>query len=270
MPQAELEKFRQKMGYEPLSSKDRKALLREYDAKIDFLIKLKQPQSLSPMVGAVLKVTHRYRNEAYHRDRIRKETLHSVVLVLFDLVTDLLETLRPGSMSYSSKDDWSEFCKRYRFAYPSDMFHDGLPIITQSLKNGMLPNMAGIRNSLADHLISRIEEMENALHFLATDSGARLSPAEELRRVQFWGEHGYVPSPDDRRFQSYAAAHSMETLNQWRSEADALREENDKLELFRRFAAQEGTLEPLEERINDAASSLDEAIQFAVDQARGK
>jgi hypothetical protein len=93
MPQEVLERFRREMGYEPLSSKDRKTLLREYVAKIDFLLKLERSQGLSPAIGAVLKVTHRYRNEAYHRDRIRKETLHPVVLVLFDVVTDLLEIL---------------------------------------------------------------------------------------------------------------------------------------------------------------------------------
>jgi hypothetical protein len=42
---------------------------------------------------------------------------------------------------YSSKDDWCEFCRRYGFTYPSDVYHDGLAVINQSLKGGMLSNI---------------------------------------------------------------------------------------------------------------------------------
>jgi len=107
-----LEAFRTEMGYNSLSSKERKTLLKNYNAKIEFLSGLKKERSLPTPVGQVLKAIHRYRNEAYHRDHIRKETIQPVVTVLFDIVTDLMLILKPGSMSYSSTDNWTEFCKR--------------------------------------------------------------------------------------------------------------------------------------------------------------
>jgi hypothetical protein len=271
MSPEELDKFRLEMGYEPLSQKSRKTLLREYDSKVDYLSKIKSHRVLSPAIGAVLKVTHRYRNEAYHRDKIRKETLSPVVLVLFDMVTDLLEILQPGLMSFSSEDNWGGFCEKYGLAFPPfGIADEGLSKIVISLKIGMSLDMAGIRNSLSNHLISRIEGMESSLQSLSEKSGARLSSADELRRVQFWTNHGYVPQADDHKFQTYVAGYSMDILHQWKTDANMLREENDRLDLFRRFSALEGTMEPLENRINEAATSLDSAIQLAIDIARGK
>lgn len=176
MSDDELEAFRTEMGYEPLSSKDRKTLLQKYNAKIDFLSGLKKERHLPSPIGQVLKATHRYRNEAYHRDRIRKETIQPVVIVLFDIVTDLMLILTPGSMSYSSSDDWTEFCKRYGFEHPHQVFHDGIPAIVKALKEDMRPDVDTIAAALADHIKSRVDEMEDALNFLSRDSGAGFSP----------------------------------------------------------------------------------------------
>lgn len=271
MSDKELEAFRTEMGYEPLSSKARKILLQKYNAKIDFLSGLKKERHLPSPIGQVLKATHRYRNEAYHRDRIRKETVQPVVIVLFDIVTDLVLILKPGSMSYSSSDDWTEFCKRYGFEHPHQLFQDGIPAIVKALKQNMRPDLDAIAAALADHIKSRVDEMEEALNFLSRDSGAGFSPEEELRRVQFWAEYDYVPhNRDEVSFRNYVASASLRTFAQWRILADQLRDEPDKLDLFVRFAQIEAVIEPLEERVHEAAGLLDEAIQFAIDEARGK
>lgn len=271
MSDDELEAFRMEMGYEPLSSKDRRTLLQKYNAKIDFLSGLKKERHLPSPIGQVLKATHRYRNEAYHRDRIRKETIQPVVIVLFDIVTDLILILTPGSMSYSSSDDWSGFCKRYGFEHPHQVFHNGIPTIVKALKEDMRPDVGTIAAALADHTKSRLDEMEEALNFLSRDSGAGFSPEEELRRVQFWAEYDYVPhNRYEARFKDYSAPISLQTFTQWRVQGDQLRDESDKLELFLRFAQIEAAIEPLEERIHEAADRVDEAIQLAIDAAREK
>jgi hypothetical protein len=113
--------------------------------------------------------------------------------------------------------------------------------------------------------------MEDSLSFLAGDSGDGLCAEEELRRVQFWAEHDYVPrSLDDPWFRTYQARWSFDDFRQWRAAADGLRRERDKLGLFARFVRLEAEIEPLEQRIHEAASLLDQAIQLAMDIARGK
>jgi len=271
MTDDKLEAFRTEMGYEPLSPKDRKTLLQKYNAKVDFLSGLKKGRHLPSSIGQVLKATHRYRNEAYHWDRVRKETIQSAVIVLFDIVTDLMLILGPGSMSYSSSDDWTTFCKRYGIEHPHQVLHDGIPTIIEALKKDMRPDVSTIAAALADHIKSRLDEMEEALNFLSRDSGAGFSPQEELRRVQFWAEHDYVPHDrDEAHFKHYSAPVSFETFAQWRMEGNQLREETDKFELFLAFAQIEATIEPLEEKIHEAVGQLDEAIQLAIDAARGK
>lgn len=266
----ELEAFRKEMGYSPLSSKERKALLQNYNAKVDFLSRLKKGRGIPDPVGQVLKAFHRYRNEAYHRDRLRKETIRPVVIVLYDIVTDLMRILKPGSMSYSAPNHWTEFCKRYGFEHPHQVFR-GIDTIVKALKEGMHPNVTDIACALSDHIESRVDEMEYALNFLSNDSGAGFSPQEELRRVQFWAEFDYVPQKkDDERFKDYSAPVSMEKFAEWRSQGNELQSETDKLELFIRFSQIEADIEPIEERIHEAASLLDEAIQAEIDRARGK
>lgn len=270
MPAEALEVFKQEMGYEPLSEKERRHLLHSYEAKVDFLSRVKESRNLPEPLGRVLKTTHRYRNEAYHRDRLRKATLRPVVMVLFDIVTDLFTILSPGSVGYSSNEDWSEFCRRYGFEHPSQVLNDGGKKIVETLKAGMRLDTCAVASSLSDHLVSRLDDIEASLEFLSKDSGAGLSPAGELRRVQFWKEHGYVPQPDDPKFQRFLAPRPVEDISCWRLAAERLRDEGEKLLLFGKFSDLEAECEPLEEQIHEAASSLDESIQLAIDIARGK
>lgn len=269
MPAEELEAFRQRMGYEPLSSKERKALLAFYDAKIDFLERVKN--QLPAPIGKVLRATHRYRNEAYHRDRVRKATLRSVVVVLFDIVTDLLLSFQAGGTSYCSLDDWTAFCERYGFGRRNDLPHGGLATIVRALKKDMSLDAPALGTGLADHIRSRIGEMEDALRFVAEHSGAGLSPEEELRRVQYWAQYGLVPQDrDDVDFKNYIAPRSFTDFESWRTIANELRDHRDKLEVFGRFAALEAEFESLEEKIHEVKGFIEQAIEQAIDEARGK
>jgi hypothetical protein len=155
----------------------------------------------------------------------------------------------PGSISYSSSDHWAEFCKRYGFEHQYQVFPDGLPVIVEALKEDMHLDISGVASALADHIESRLVEMEDALSFLSKDSGAGFSPEEELRRVQFWAQYDYVPQQkDEARFKDYNAPISLQTFTRWRVQGNQLRHESDKLELFLHFSQTEAEIEPIEER----------------------
>ncbi len=58
-------------------SQTRARRIRErFDAKIDFLVEV---DALTQPLSRVLVKLHRYRNEAYHRDKVRSETIHTAV-----------------------------------------------------------------------------------------------------------------------------------------------------------------------------------------------
>jgi hypothetical protein len=270
MSKEKLAEFQQERNIRTLSGKKRRALLREYAAKVDFLVSIRG--ELPKALGDVLKAIHENRNEAYHRDKIRKDTLRSAVLVLYDITADLLTRLRPGGISYSGTDDWTGFCQRYGLKGPSGFLGEGgLERIAAQLRAGVHLDAHDLAQGLANHLAERVDSIERAIAFVAENAIGELTLEQELKRIQFWAEHGEVP-PDskDSRFLSYTARYSMQDLARWRAGSRALIEYTDKLELFGAFARTEVEVEDLEEKVYEVEAIMDQAIQQEIDLRRGK
>jgi hypothetical protein len=269
MSKQELADFQREFGIQTVSAKERRALLRDYSAKVDFLVaadgKLPKP------LGQVLKAIHRYRNEAYHRDKIRRDTLRSAVLVLYDIATDLLTRLPPWTVGIAGGEDWTAFCRRYGLKSAFDVMHGGLERIVAHLREDVRLDVHDLARGLADHLADRLDGIERSVTFVAENSVGGFTIEQELKRIQFWAEHGEVP-PDaqDRRLQGYTPRYSMRDVARWRAASQALVEYSDKLELFGAFARTEVEVEDLEEKVDEVVIILDQAIQWASDLRRGK
>lgn len=268
MPPHEFESWKVKFAYEPLSAKRRKSIEREYKGKVDFLI---AEHKLTESVGKVLKAIHRYRNEAYHRDKLRKGTIQPAVAVLFDIVTDLLVELKSGSAVFSSTDDWTSFWARYQLDHRYYVLDGGLEKVRESLKEGMLLEVKEIAIGLAEHLCSRLDEIDGALEFIAENSQGDFTPQQEIKRIQLLNAQQYFAHDSaDPIFAEFAVPRSIEDLRRWRAQAEKLRNEANRLALFTFFADLELEMEPLEEQVHEVATQIDSAIQMAIDIARGK
>ena len=68
----------------------RRELARSFDAKVDFM---RDRGDIRETESRVLKKLHRYRNELYHRDRVRPQTVQSACLLYFDMTCTLFERL---------------------------------------------------------------------------------------------------------------------------------------------------------------------------------
>ena len=68
----------------------RRELSRNFDASVDFI---RGRGGIRETEARVLKKMHWYRNELYHRDRLRPETIRSACLLYFDLTCALFERL---------------------------------------------------------------------------------------------------------------------------------------------------------------------------------
>lgn len=255
MPEAKLEEFRKEFNLRILSTKNRKALLHDYTEK----------------VGDVLKAIHRYRNEAYHRDKVRTETLSSAVIVLYDVATDLLKLLPLGTIGVSGGENWDDFCRRYGLSQPFDVLHGGLDKIVACLKEGVHLEVDSLAGSLSGHLDARLTQIEEAISFVAENSVGNLTPEQELVRIQFWAEHAVVPRDfGDPRLRSYSPKFTIKDIGRWRAAGAALKGRTGKLALFAEFAQLEVQIEPLEEKVHDVAGLVDQAIQLEIDRRRGK
>lgn len=73
---------------EVVSKTKRARLERSFDAKVDYLV---ENDRLEATAGRVIKKLHGYRNELYHRDRIRSLTVRSAALLYFQLASSLFE-----------------------------------------------------------------------------------------------------------------------------------------------------------------------------------
>jgi hypothetical protein len=227
---------------------------------------------ISKPIARVLRHIHDYRNEAPHQDRVRVGSLRSATLILFDIATELLVTLNPGSTTWYSEDDcgWLE-----RFDLPGSILAGGQEVMVRvrdHLRSGLALDIEVLRKALVEHLTDRLNEMEEQLTFVVENS--TLGPGDPsvvLKSIQFRdsGERRTLTErgPD---FAAFAPRHSVKSFSRWRSETAKLEDMNDRFELFDRFATIEDEFEPVEASIRKTARELDSAIQLAVDIARGK
>ena len=109
--------------------------------------------------------------------------------------------------------------------------------------------MAGVAERLSKHLVDRLLDLEVAAGMV---SGSAFAATEEERQLQDWCRLG-----------------TNEDLKRWRSEAEALRIERTKLDLFRKFVCLETEIEGKEGAI-DLADDILSAKELAADVFRGK
>lgn len=258
-----------KIEYELIPPKTRKALKKFYNAKVDFLT---ERGALESVIGQLLKSLHHYRNEAYHRDFLRKGTIRPAVQLLFEIVCDLLLILPPGMISHGGEDDWSAFCQRYGLDSTFNITQGGLEKIVERLKEPNIMPSRDLAKMLSAHLENRVSEMEELLQVIHRDAPGAATIEEELKRIQFVNEPGWVPPSKDNgeSFGRYVAHYSLDDFSRWRQAASDILKGESKLAIFNKFIELELEIEPIENMVNEYANLVEQAIQAEVDRLRGK
>ena len=252
---------------EVLSKREIKEIERNFDAKVAFMISIGQlPNELAP----VLKKLHQYRNEIYHRDKLRHDLIRPAVLVYFDIVCTMLEHYSQFSLAYGSDDDLGPELLRHiegdRLA--AFLFRMDLPkLIASRLREELGLDMAVVRNALAAYLIARLGDMARELVFIEENlEVSGLMPGDALLLVQ--ADLSGSPTLEDIRSRQYR--YSAGDLDRWKDQSLALEEISDKITMFAKYASIEDEFEPLEILIKKAAQAVDREVQLQIDMARGK
>jgi hypothetical protein len=254
-----------------ISNTRRKRIDREFDAKCDFL---REKGLLAASQVRVLKKLHQYRNETYHRDKLRPAVLASAAKIYIYLVCSMMRDFPVNGMSYRRAGVASAIAK-----YLSDGERVGFGtqarIGTQLLEAAGLATQRELGTILGSHIHARLDELIEDVEFIA-------SWHREVNQDESWDLEAVLGvvslrSPTDYRYvlltsdlARRVAGYKPELLDGLRELAEGLAQVEDQLSAFALFADIEDIFEPLEAKVKDLAVHVDGAIQYEIDRARGK
>ena len=273
MPKEEYEKWRKERKI--VEPKRIKLIDRFFDEKTKFLSE--DHSHMSKPMASTLRSLHKYRNEIYHNDSVRKETIKTSAFLLFEITCALLSQLHPGSMSYYSGkpdcDDRKTFFGRYKTAgHKNGMLKDrGLSIIKRSLKEGISIDINELRRVLQQTMYERINNSVESIDFVMRDGLGFKSREKTLKMIQLI-QSGTLVGPVDYKkpLREFIPKFTMKNLSLWKKQIKKLDKAKNKIRLFKDFAEIETEFEELELILMNAAMELDSAIQHQIDIARGK
>lgn len=239
---------------------------RNFDAKVDFLV---ERGVLDAAIAPVLEKLHKYRNEMYHRDKLRPEVIKPATLIYFDSACTVLTSYRHLYTLYGSPSELGPELRRYAVADgPLSFVRQDLPQrIAAQLRHEVGLDLPQVRRALVQYLNARLDEMRDGLTFIEDNLGLpHLVPGDALRLVQ--ANLTATTTLEQVRGRTYP--YSKKDLERWRSLVSALESIDDKHHLVREYAGIEDAFEPLEQKIEKAVRDLDRHLSLQDDIARGK
>ncbi|MFH1190272.1 MAG: hypothetical protein V1682_06230 [Candidatus Omnitrophota bacterium] len=273
MPKEEYEKWRKDKKI--VTPKRVKLLDKFFDEKTKFLSE--DRSYMTKGMASTLRSLHKYRNEIYHNDSVRRDTIKASTILLFEIACDLLVKLHPGSTSYySSKPDCNDrkvFFDRYKTASNQNgMLKDrGLSIIKKSLRKGISIGIDDLRIALQRTMYDRINESIENIDFIMRDGWRFKTRQKTLKMIQLVHSGTLIGPVDYKKpLKEFNAKFTMNNILLWKRQVKNLSRAKTSIRLFKDFAEIEAGFEELESILTDAAVGLDREIQHQIDMARGK
>lgn len=252
-----------------LTGNEKRKVARLFDEKVRYITELK-PQ-VAPSVGAVLSHLHRYRNEAHHSGRVRPQTLSTSVMILLELCCRLIESLTPMSSGYSSSEDFSWLESRFKLK-PHDLWSEkSMATVLAAFRHGIPIDAASLRETLAENLESRLEDLTEALELISAETRVAQDRAAALAESQKFTLAELKKSPPYRNVpQRLDDPVSVQQVHMLQSVPDRIRNSADPLMGFDTYAVADTELERIEFMVEQLAGAIDAQIQLEIDRARGK
>lgn len=240
---------------------------REFNEKANYLV---DGGLLSSGHARVLKKLHQYRNESYHEEKVRPETLLASVRIYGYIVCHMMQSLPVHIMSMTGKP-----LPPILQEYLSET--GGHFDVQRELGAGLQARwsaMSGISvgDALADHVTARINDLRETLDWVPTElseiSDQRWTAESVVRFVQLPDDSDpFITQAEILRFD---APVTVGDLDSWEQEGLQLRLVDDELSAFSQFADLEDEFEGFESAVMQFAGSVDQEIQHRLDVARGK
>jgi hypothetical protein len=223
-------------------------------------------KSLSKALADSLQHLHRYRNEAYHRNEVRPDTIRAACLILLEINCEMLNIPR-AHMSYRSDREYS--CLKERFGVERMLSREEVEGIVQQLRAGLIPETAHIADILADYMVGRFEAFHGELDYIVmnlqqvADQEAALIEAFEYRESRVDNPENEIPPLKIER-------RTLAWFKVREEQVALIRSAKTRLDAFEQFADIERDLEPTETAVSEVVSQIGSYIDMQVDIARGK
>jgi hypothetical protein len=267
------QRLKKEIGARTLSRSRRKRIERYFDPLVDYVFEDEAAERPAEFAEC-LKILHRYRNDAYHRDLVRADVLGPAIQILFFLCCHLLKNERPWmwAISPAPPSVLSVFGDTPPESWPGGF--DTVELagrIADHLLAELELDHAGIAVALSDHLLARLAVLEGHLTTIGETIPPRVNRAITLRLVQLAPrerEDFEAAPPDD--FWIRPLPVTEQVLDGWAVRSQELREIPIAHDALRAFAEIEEPLEKLEEPVGRFIEDIDRAEQQYLDEMRGK
>ncbi|MEV0725611.1 hypothetical protein AB0I37_22875 [Micromonospora purpureochromogenes] len=271
----EAEKLAQELGLRVVSASRRRKIDRDFNELVDFVFE-HDDWSLDPEMAACIKILHRYRNAAYHRDKVYPDVLEPAVIIYFYLVAHLLKHRKsslwlidqapPGVLEVLDGDDLGSGFLGLP-GYSSEAFQAAM---ADRILRDFIPDSTRVSESLSKHMLARLDGIDRDLKEIGDYHGP---PDVErdfaIRVVQCTDAEWHADGPP-RDFWTRRFAVTGEVIQAWKADALKLAGVTRALDALRMFAEQESSIVKFEERASELAFETEGAIQFESDLRRGK
>lgn len=258
-----------------ISKRRKKQIERNYDALVDYVFE-NEDFALAIEFAECLKILHRYRNAAYHRDTVRADVLGPAAQILFFLCCHLLKSERQviHEINVAPKGILEVFGDSPPVSsWPANSF-DTVTLarhVADRLLDELELDHQGIAQALSDHLMARLAALVHDLDEIGNSVPPGITRSATLRLVQQAPrELGdlHAEPPDD--FWTRPLPVAEEVLEAWALTAEGLREIPIAHDALRAFAEIEEPLDTIEEPVARFMEDLDRIEQQRIDEMRGK
>jgi len=270
-----LDSMYQRPGKSPKYSPNKRKKVRDYfKDKVNFLVS--ETKDINHDEGEVLKVGHKFRNEAYHNGVLRETIIESVTSVYFETVCRLLPRLWGGSYSYSREGEVGTFLNKFGIQ-GSLISTETMEKICNNLLTGRFCSTDNLSENLSNDLITRIDELVEALEHLQADARPDLTPDDFLKEVQFSQTFpGELKFPDTH--EGFLEAHrtreeylsnfnpeiTLAVIERWRQQAANIKSATTPGLIMRKFSDIDRHFLKIEELIYEAAAEFEHYIDSQI------
>lgn len=270
IPQRERPLILQELAeWEPLTTPQKKSIDRVFDEKVKFLTE--RTSHLESRLAPSLKYLHRYRNEAYHRGRVRHETIRTAALMLLEINCQMLLSGPHSGKSYDPREDYTWILERFG-KKPIDIFTNPgtLEIVLDQIRAGILPTDEFLITTLTEHLKNRFADLHSKLDFIAeslslSNKEVALKTSQYRTDIKCGAVNKSKCSIDD-----YQARYQMESVHRLQNSVAGIKGATDRVDAFHKFSELEKEFEPAELCVNQLAEDIESSIEFQLDLQRGK
>ncbi|MGN9806250.1 hypothetical protein [Micromonospora sp. L32] len=275
-PQADgAKELTQELQARVISASRRRKIDRDFNELVDFVFE-HNDWPLDAGMAICIKILHRYRNAAYHRDKVHGDVLQPAVVIYFYLVAHLLkhrqsnmwliDAAPPGVLEVLDGEDLGEGFLGLP-GYSSKSFQAAM---ADRILKDFIPDPAKVSETLSKHLMARLDAIDRDLKEIGEYHGP---PGRErdfaIRAAQCSDSEWHADGPP-RDFWEREFEVTDKVIEAWREDALKLASVTRALRALRMFAEQESSMVKFEERTSELAFETDGAIQFESDFRRGK